>query len=147
MYGDVEVVDTDRHPGGRAAIAGTRPPHDQLWREKAIRVRLVREHEDPDDPNAIAVLGDAGEWIGQVCRESARRMAPAIDSALCAIAAKRSFKGCAVDIYCTALVVAGWDGACDDAGADAPGVLEVTLLVDDGDLGLTVTAPAIPICV
>jgi hypothetical protein len=150
LYGDVAVVDVDKHPAARAAVAGPRPARDEPWREKVIRVRLVRAYDDPDDPNAIDILTDAGLPLGHVCRTSARRMAPAIDDALDAIAAKRECKECTVDIYCTALVVAEWDrfdDALAHAHSDGPAVVELTLLVDDVDLGLALAAPEIPVCV
>jgi hypothetical protein len=150
MHGDVVVIDTHRHPDACAALAGPRPPRDEHWREKAVRVWLVRRYDDLDDPHAIAVLTAAGRPIGRVSGVSARRMAPAIDCALAALAGKRAFKGCTVDVYCTALVVAEWDPRDDDwpdPGIDGPTCLEVTLLVDDVDLGLTLAAPDIPVCV
>ena len=150
MHGDVAVVGVDEHPAARAAVAGPRPARDAPWHEKLIRVRLVRAYDDPDDPNAIDILTDAGLLLGQVRRTSARRMAPTIDDALDAIAAKRECKGCTVDIYCTALVVAEWDRFDDGspyAHADGPVVVELTLLVDDVDLGLALAAPEIPVCV
>jgi hypothetical protein len=149
MYRDIAVVDTNPHPGGRALIAGPRPPNE-LWREKTITVRLVREYADPVDPDAIAVLAASGEHLGQVCAVGARRMAPAIDGALGAIAARREFWGCAVDIDCTALVIAEWETPGDavaDPDEDLPAVVEVTLLADDAELGIAVTAPEIPVCV
>ncbi len=150
MYGDVEVTETDRHHAAHAALAGPCPPRDEPWREKAVRVWLVRRYDDPDDPNAIAVLTAAGLPCGRVSGDSARRMAPAIDRALAELAGKRAFRGCTVDVYCTALVVAEWnprDDGWPELRVDGPTRVEVILLVDDLDLGLTLAAPDIPVCV
>ena len=44
MYGAVEVVDARCHPEGVKAIAGTRPRNEaERWRERIVKVRLVRE--------------------------------------------------------------------------------------------------------
>jgi hypothetical protein len=143
MYGAVEVVGARCHPEGVKAIAGTRPRDEaEPWRERIVKVRLVREPTNPDDPNAIAVFSDAGNLVGHVRRSSARRMAPAIDSFLRSLAAKREFRGCALDLCCTAFVSAEWvDLASLDRGEDGqePSVLDVTLLVDDGDLGFKIS--------
>ena len=69
-------------------------------------------------------------------------MAPAIDSFLHSLAGKREFRGSALDLYCTAIVSAEWTGLANlDEGEDEqqPSVLDVTLLVDDGDLGFTIS--------
>jgi hypothetical protein len=143
MYGAVEVVDIGSYHEGLKEIAGPRPRDDnELWREKMVKVRLVREPANPDDPNAIAVFTDAGIVIGHVRRSSARRMAPAIDTFLRSVAAKREFKGCAVDVYCTAFVSAEWidlTNLDDSEDEHKPSWLDVTLLVDDGDLGFKIS--------
>jgi hypothetical protein len=143
MYGDVEVLDTHRYPEGRKSIAGPRPrDENELWREKIVKVRLVLEPDNPDDPNAIAVLTDAGILVGHVHHSSARRMAPRIDTVLRSIAAKREFKGCAIDVHCTAFASAAWNGLEDldeDEDKHEPSLLEVTLLLDDIDLGYKIS--------
>src|SRR5271169_4425078 len=69
MYGAVEVVDARCHPEGVKAIAGTRPRDEaEPWRERIVKVRLVREPTNPDDPNAIAVFSDVGNLVGHVRR-------------------------------------------------------------------------------
>jgi hypothetical protein len=143
MYGTVEVVGARCHPEGVKAIAGARPRDEaEPWRERMVKVRLVREPTNPDDPDAIAVFADAGNLVGHVRRSSARRMAPAIDTFLRSLAAKREFRGCALDLYCTAMVSAEWVDLADvDRGEDEqePSVLDVILLVDDGDLGFKIS--------
>jgi hypothetical protein len=147
MYGDVEVVGARRHPDAVRSMAELRPrDEDEPWSEKIVRVRLVREPDDPDDPNAIAVFTDAGILAGHVHRSSGRRMAPAIDTALRNIAAKREFKGCAVDVYCTAFVSAEWIDLEDlDEDEHEPSVLDVTLLLDEVDLGCKISGPDIAV--
>jgi hypothetical protein len=149
MYGDVEVLDTHRYPEGRKSIAGPRPrDENELWREKIVKVRLVLEPDNPDDPNAIAVLTDGGVMVGHVGRPSARRMAPVIDTVLRSIAAKREFRRCAVDVYCTAFVSADWNDFedLDEAGdKHEPSLLEVTLLLDDVDLGCKISGRGIAV--
>lgn len=151
MWGDVEVVDTEWHPAGRAAVAGPRPRRGgDLRREKTVRVRLVRAPGDRDDPAAIDVVSATGVSIGRVCAPRAARMAPAIDRLLDETARTRECAGCRVEVWCTAFVVAEWDVPTDTAGApDDPGPasLELTLLVDDLDLGVKRAAPELPVLV
>jgi hypothetical protein len=151
IYGEVWVVGTERYPEGRIAIAGTRPRRaDDLCREKTVRVRLVREPDDRGGPDTIGVVTEDGVRVGDVCHTSARRMAPAIDQILEEIATSRECAGCTVDVRCTAFVVAEWDGDSGvgtRAGGDAPTLLEVTLLVDDLDLGSRLAAPELPVLV
>ena len=51
-------------------------------------------------------------------------MAPAIDSFLHSLAAKREFRGSALDLYCTAIVSAEWTGLANlDEGEDEQAAL------------------------
>jgi hypothetical protein len=152
---DVEVTGVDRSPAARAAFVGRRPRDpSEPWRETTMRVRLVREPDDVDDPNAIAVLTEAGLAVGYVDRTRAIRMAPVLDRFLQSLAAKREFAGCAVEVRCTAVAWAEWDPAdaaqaegtdvAQAEGTDVPAAIGMTLLVDDRDLGIKLAAPAIP---
>ncbi|MGP8241345.1 MAG: HIRAN domain-containing protein [Solirubrobacteraceae bacterium] len=149
MYGNVEVRGTHRYPEGRKSIAGPRPRDErELWREKIVKVRLVLEPDNPDDPNAIAVLTDAGILVGHVRRSSARRMAPVIDTLLRSIAAKREFRGCTVDVSCAAWVSAEWKDLEDlneDDDTHEPSWLGVTLLLDDVDLDCKISGREIAV--
>ena len=111
-----------------------------------MRVRLVREPDDVDDPNAIAVLTETGLAVGYVDRTRAIRMAPVLDRFLQGLAAKREFAGCMVEVRCTAVAWADWDPA-DSAqaqGTDGAAAIGMTLLVDDRSLGIKLAAPEIP---
>lgn len=149
MYRDVEVVGVHDCPDGWRSIAGPRPRNErELWREKLVKVRLVREPDDPDDPNAIAVLTEGGVLLGHVARSSARRMAPVIDTVLREIAAKREYRGCTVDVCCTAFVSAEWNDLDDVDDAEdihVPALLEFTLLVDDGGLSWKISGRGIAV--
>jgi hypothetical protein len=149
IYGDVEVIGVHDGPGGLRSIAGPRPRDEhELWREKLVRVRLVREPDEPDDPDAISVLTEGGVLLGRVARSSARRMAPVIDAVLREIATKREYRGCTVDVCCTAFVSAEWDDLDDIDDVEdihAPALLEVTLLVDDGGLSWKISGRGIAV--
>ena len=147
LVGDVEVAGIDRYPSAWAAIAGRRPRDpSEPWRETTMRVRLVREPDDPDDPNTIAVETEAGRTIGHIDRRRAIRIAPALDRFLVDLAAKREFADCVIDVRCTAVARAEWDG-CVPAStqtADRPAAVGMTLLVDDRSLGIKLAAPELP---
>lgn len=150
LYREVAVVGSERYPAGCAAIAGPRPRRsDEPHRERPIRVRLVRDPEGRRDLDAIGVVTATGVMIGQVPRVSARRMAPALNRALEMIGSSRECAGCTIDVWCTAFVIAEW-GPVDRAAAgagDPPAFVGVTLLVDDGDLGIKLSAPELPVLV
>jgi hypothetical protein len=143
LAGDVEVAGIARHSSAHAAIAGRRPRDPSMpWRETPMRVRLVREPDDPDDPNRIAVLTMHQERIGDVDRRRAIRIAPAIDRYLAGLRARPEFADYALEICCTAIAWAEWDPT---AAADAePAAVGVTLLIDDRDLGFTLAVPELP---
>ena len=50
----LEIPVVGLHHGEAIALAGKRP-RDDSWREKTLKVRLVREPMNPHDANAIAV--------------------------------------------------------------------------------------------
>jgi len=143
LTGDVEVTGIARHPGVRAAIAGRRPRDPSMpWRETPMRVRLVREPDDPDDPNRIGVFTMHAQRVGDVDRRRAIRIAPAIDRYLRGLRARPEFAHCALEICCTAIAWAEWDPI---ATADAePAAAGMTLLIDDRDLGFTLAVPELP---
>lgn len=144
MYGNVEVVDTEAAPFGRTAVAGRRPRSErEPWRERIVSVRLELH---PDEIDNIAVVSDSGERVGQVDPVRAVRMAPTIDRILRNVAATRACRGCAVDVRCSTFVYAEWDSPADvetGSGPHGPSLFEMTLLVDDGDLGFKISPPEI----
>jgi hypothetical protein len=65
---------------------GPHPRHQpRQWRRSDARtaerraLSLVREYDNPADPNAIAVTGQDGTRLGYAAREAARILAPLID--------------------------------------------------------------------
>ena len=104
---EVDVAGLRHHWAAACAIAGRRP-RDDVERGKTIKVRLVREPDNPHDPNAIAVVSDNAGQLGYIPREFAAELAPGIDDFLRTVAAKRETSGQAVDFYCSAEVLAAW---------------------------------------
>ena len=147
MYGSVAVVGTHDYAAGRRSIAGPRPHIDiPPWRERLASVRLVLEGTDHDDPTRIAVVSRHGRMVGHVEPGSARRIGSVIDGALRHIATKHEFKGCSVDVQCSALVEAEWsalDPRAPAADDQTPIAVVVTLLLDDGDLDWKLSGPGL----
>ncbi len=147
MYGSVAVLGTDDHAAGRRSIAGPRPRDGCWpWRERLAVVRLVLDADSPDDPTRISVISRHGVVVGHVEHDSARRLGPVIDSILRQIATKHEFRGCSVDVHCTALVEAEWSAVetPELVGDDqTPASVTVTLLLDDGDLDWKLSGPGL----
>lgn len=130
----VEVVGIEHRWEVARAMAGKRPrgEDDYTEREKAIKVRLVREPANEHDPNAPAVWSDKHGQVGYVPRKVAAQLSPLIDDMR--KAAGKGAPGKAVDIYCAADLFAEWDewdpdpaNREDGADKDNPDTVEITL--------------------
>ena len=100
--GGYEVVGESYHRDGIAEIVGgSRPESVKLvaW------ASLVREPDNPHDPNAVAVVID-GHTVGHLGRKDAAAVAPVLDR----IAAARLVPYCRADIF------GGWDRSPVDRG-------------------------------
>ena len=113
---EVPVVGLDHHWDAAVSLAGKRP-RDDAWREKNLKIRLVREPENPHDANAIAVVSDTAGHIGYVPRSTAEELAPGLDGALRQVAKRSSGSGASVDFYASARLEADWD-ELQDLGPD-----------------------------
>lgn len=81
-----------------------------LWCEPGERVKLVREPDNPHDPNAIAVKsGD--ECLGYIARDDAAKLAPYLDAGHAPDVQVHEIRGCLSDypsIGCR--VAVRWEG-------------------------------------
>lgn len=98
------------------SLAGKRE-RDDTWREKNVKVRLVREPQNPYDANAIAVASDTAGQLGYLPRTIAEELAPALDGALKQVANGPSGADATVDFYASARLEAEWD-ELDDLGPE-----------------------------
>ena len=81
-----------------------------LWCDPGMSVELVREPDNPHDPNAIAVKSD-GEPIGYIARAEATELAPYLDDGHSPDAKVHEIRGCMSDFPSIGCRVAiRWEG-------------------------------------
>lgn len=115
----IDVAGVEMYEDAVRKVAGRRPSDDDS-REKNITVQLVREPDNPHDPNAVAVIAGAKGKIGYVPRELAAGMAKQLDQAI------KKYSG--LVISAPAEVVADWYDEDDPQAVD----VSVSLMLSDG---------------
>lgn len=128
----LEIPVVGLHHGEAISLAGKRP-RDDVFRQKNLKVRLVREPMNPHDANAIAVVSDSVGHLGYVPRDTAADLAPALDDTLKRVARGPSGATASVDFYASARLEADWDEVADlgpDDDLSLASSVDVTLLFD-----------------
>jgi hypothetical protein len=116
-YDDLEVVGESFYQDNLRRLTGYPPPEEHVREE--IHAVLVAEHDNPHDPDAIAVWIN-GLQVGYLSRENARRYRPGL-------LAKQ--QECGKPIALAGVIAGG------GIRADGPGMLGVFLRHDPADFG------------
>lgn len=115
-----EVAGLFHHWEEARALAGKRPRDEEIEREKSVKLRLVREPDNPHDANAIAVWSDKHGHVGYVPKEIAGELSPVIEELR--VLAANELQGEAMDFYCSADLYAVWDDWDPDSDDHDPEV-------------------------